>query len=321
MKNAFKALLTLLLAVASIPSIAFTIDTSHRTPANVEGLWWNSTESGWGATLTQQGNIIFATIFTYDANGDPIWYVASNCPISAGGCSGDLYRVNGGRPITSSWAGATVGVTAVGRLTLAFADNNTGTMTLSVNGVSNSKSIVRQIFAGPPTTPPVDINRQRVEQLVGGTWSFSYTIISRFTDEFRFTSVQATNLLDSGWVARGTDEFGNSVSGTYDPTLAEWAVLDEGIIIDQFYTFTFTDLNRVTGCYHQISPSGSTNLSRCYDMVGVRFPPKSMTMRTLRERVAKEEAAMAEGQGSASVPMEPRMRLLYEGLRHSRLGK
>ena len=41
-------------------------------------------------------------------------------------------------------------VTGVGTLNLAFADANTGSMTFTLNGMSNSKAISRQIFANPP---------------------------------------------------------------------------------------------------------------------------------------------------------------------------
>src|SRR5205814_3193098 len=44
--------------------------------ANYQGLWWNAppgSESGWGINFAHQGDTIFATWFTYDANGKPLW--------------------------------------------------------------------------------------------------------------------------------------------------------------------------------------------------------------------------------------------------------
>ena len=41
-------------------------------------LWWNPAENGWGVNFTHQGNILFATLFTYDANRAPLWLVMSN---------------------------------------------------------------------------------------------------------------------------------------------------------------------------------------------------------------------------------------------------
>jgi len=43
-------------------------------------LWWNANESGWGVALTQDVGMIFAAWYTYDASGNPVWYVASSCP-------------------------------------------------------------------------------------------------------------------------------------------------------------------------------------------------------------------------------------------------
>ena len=35
--------------------------------ANYTALWWNPAESGWGVNFNHQGNILFGTLFTYDA--------------------------------------------------------------------------------------------------------------------------------------------------------------------------------------------------------------------------------------------------------------
>ena len=41
---------------------------------NYQGLWWNPLESGWGINFAHQGDIIFATWFTYGADNQPQWY-------------------------------------------------------------------------------------------------------------------------------------------------------------------------------------------------------------------------------------------------------
>ena len=43
---------------------------------NVQGLWWADpagSESGWGINFAHQGDVIFATWFTYDATGKAWW--------------------------------------------------------------------------------------------------------------------------------------------------------------------------------------------------------------------------------------------------------
>jgi hypothetical protein len=109
------------------------------------GLWWNPAESGWGVTLTQQGDIIFATMFTYDTNGFPTWYVASNCAITGESCTGDLYSVVGGSAITEDWNPNLI-VDTVGSITFEFDDDDNGTISFDIYGIDGAKDITRQVF-------------------------------------------------------------------------------------------------------------------------------------------------------------------------------
>jgi hypothetical protein len=277
------------------PAGAFNIDTSNTTPTNVSGLWWNANESGWGATLTQQGNLVFMAMFTYDAQNNPVWYVAPQCAIlniNPGSCSSDLFRVRGGRMPTTGWTGASVQSTRVGVMTINFTDNNNASMNFTIDGVGGFKSITRQIFnAAAPANP----NQALTEQLVGGTWTFAYTILSTFTNRYSFSSVTPSSSTPGDFAAAGVDEFGDLVVGTYVSRDNRWAVLDTSVIIDRFYVFTFSDLNHVSGCYYQISPAGSSNLSQCYSMSGARSPPKIGLENRDDESLAREAAEGAQG--------------------------
>lgn len=119
---------------------------SSQPTIDYSALWWNANESGWGIALTQQYGTIFATMYTYDAGGNPVWYVASNCAVSGAGCSGDLYQVAGGSAPTVTWNGTNKVVTKVGTVSFAFSDSSDGTMNYTINGVSGSKSISKQLF-------------------------------------------------------------------------------------------------------------------------------------------------------------------------------
>ena len=134
---------------ATPPTCTFT--TGDRTSAtNYQDLWWNPAESGWGLNIAHQGDILFATLFTYDANGKGMWLVMSNGNrIGAGTYSGTLYRTTGPAFNASPWTPATP--TAVGAMTLSFANGNSGTLTYTVNGVQVVKSIQRQVFSTPTT--------------------------------------------------------------------------------------------------------------------------------------------------------------------------
>ena len=46
-------------------------DAPPVSDPNFQGLWWNPDQSGWGINFAHQGDIIFATWFTYDAAGKP----------------------------------------------------------------------------------------------------------------------------------------------------------------------------------------------------------------------------------------------------------
>jgi hypothetical protein len=108
-------------------------------------LWWNPNENGWGISLTQQFGVIFAAWYTYDATGKPVWYVVPNCPVISTGCTGDLYQVTGGAPLSSAWNG-TNPATKAGVVTFAFSNASNGTMNYTLNGVNSSRNISRQVY-------------------------------------------------------------------------------------------------------------------------------------------------------------------------------
>jgi hypothetical protein len=124
-------------------------------PVNVQGLWWNSpagSESGWGVNLTHQGDIIFATFFTYDTDGSGMWLVMSNgAKIANNTFQGALYRTTAPPFFSDPWNPLLVAYTQVGTATFTFSGVSTGTFAYTVNGVSKSKAITRLIFDVPPT--------------------------------------------------------------------------------------------------------------------------------------------------------------------------
>ncbi len=117
---------------------------------NYADLWWNASESGWGLSINQQYQTLFAVWYTYGADRVPTWYVMSGGSwVSSGAYSGTLYRTSAA-PVpffgASRFDANSVTRTAVGSLTLRFTGANAATMTYSINGVSGTKSITRQPF-------------------------------------------------------------------------------------------------------------------------------------------------------------------------------
>jgi len=120
--------------------------------ANYQDLWWVASESGWGVNITHQGNILFATWFTYDAAGRGMWLVMPDGRMSATGVySGRLYRTTGPAFNSVPFTPATVGVTDVGLGTFTFSGSGAGTFAYTVNGITQAKSVTRQVYSAPAT--------------------------------------------------------------------------------------------------------------------------------------------------------------------------
>ena len=125
--------------------------TLPATP-NYQDLWWNPAESGWGINIAHQGDILFATWFTYGAGGEGTWLVMSDgVKTGTGTYSGALYRPTGPAYSASPWDATKVSSTQVGSATFAFSDASHGTFTYTVDGETQMKAITRMVFATPTT--------------------------------------------------------------------------------------------------------------------------------------------------------------------------
>jgi len=117
---------------------------------NVQDLWFNPNEPGWGVNIAQHGNTIFATLFTYDRNGKGMWLVLPAGEQTADGkFSGPIYTTSGPAFNASPWH--SISFNAVGTMTFDFTNGNAGTLTYTVNGVTVTKSIQRQVFGNVRT--------------------------------------------------------------------------------------------------------------------------------------------------------------------------
>ena len=172
-------------------------------PPNYEGLWWNApagSESGWGINLAHQGDTIFASWFTYDLSGKGLWLVMTASLTAAGVYTGTLFQTTGPPFNSVPFNPSQVIGIAVGTGTLTFTDLNTGTFAYTVNGVTQTKSITRQIFDQPPTC--------------------TFGILSDLT--------LAYNYQDLWWAAPAGSEMGWGVNLTHqgDTIFATWFTYD-----------------------------------------------------------------------------------------------
>ena len=123
---------------------------------NAQGLWWASpgaSESGWGINFAQQGDVMFATWFTYDTDGSGLWLVMSNGRRTGTNTfSGELFRTTGPAFNSVPFNPSQVQRISVGNATVSFNSDSTGRLAATVNGVSIDKPITRQVFAAPAPT-------------------------------------------------------------------------------------------------------------------------------------------------------------------------
>lgn len=136
------------------PSCTTGLQPDLAAATNYQDIWWSApggSESGWGINLIQQSNIIFATWFTYDQDGSPLWLSMTAANSAPGVYAGTLYRTTGPAFSAVPFNPALIATTPVGMGTLSFANGNSGTFAYTVNGVSQVKPITRTVFRPPGT--------------------------------------------------------------------------------------------------------------------------------------------------------------------------
>src|SRR5258706_5677555 len=136
-------------SLACALSILLYSSLSSATTVSTEytDMWWVPEESGWGANVTQQGDTLFVTIFVYDAQMSPIWYVAPATTFQgAAKFTGPLYATTGpwfaGGPLDPS----KVVTTQVGTFTFEPMDASRAKLTYTVGGYVIVKTMTRQTW-------------------------------------------------------------------------------------------------------------------------------------------------------------------------------
>ena len=138
----------------ALPTCSYGAQPDFAAATNYQDLWWaaGGAESGWGVNLTHQGDNIFATWFTYDIGGAPLWLSVTAARTGAGVYSGQLIRTAGPPFSAAPFDSALVTRTVVGNATFTFANGSAATFDYTVNGVTQRKSLARELFAPPAGT-------------------------------------------------------------------------------------------------------------------------------------------------------------------------
>jgi hypothetical protein len=138
-------------AFGPLPTCVWGAQPDLTKATNVTDLWWalSGSEPGWGVNLTEQGTTIFATWFTYDNNGNPLWLSVTAVQTAPNTFTGSLDRTRG-PAFGAPWTGVTHSPS--GTATFTFTDGNNGTFAYNVdlgdgvNRASQSKAITREVF-------------------------------------------------------------------------------------------------------------------------------------------------------------------------------
>jgi hypothetical protein len=120
----------------------------------VQDLWWSgAAENGWGLSLVQHRDVLFANVFAYDAQGVATWYVMPSGTWNPDHTVyfGNLYLPRGSPYYDYDGSRFDIGA-PVGIARLSFFGANQGIFDYVINGVSGSRNITRVLF-GPPAAP------------------------------------------------------------------------------------------------------------------------------------------------------------------------
>jgi hypothetical protein len=120
----------------------------HASGPALQDMWWaGSEENGWGMSVVQHGDRLFAALYAYDAAGAPTWYVmpAGTWNAEHTAYSGALYAPHG-TPYSSYDATRLVPGAARGMATLTFSGLEEATLAYEIDGISGTKRISRQPF-------------------------------------------------------------------------------------------------------------------------------------------------------------------------------
>ena len=114
-------------------------------------MWFLPAENGWGLNVIEQGDTLFATLFVYDAQGRPRWYVASALTQQGDAADGRVTYAGAlhesvGPYFGSAYDPATVAPRQVGQMSFRANPDGTGALSYTVDGVPVSKAVQRFAF-------------------------------------------------------------------------------------------------------------------------------------------------------------------------------
>ena len=114
-------------------------------------MWFLPSESGWGLNVIEQGDILFATLFVYDQQRRPRWYVASSLAAQGGSSDGTLSYAGALGEATGPYFGTAFNPSAVSRrdvgtMLLTTRADGSASLGYTVDGVQVTRQLQRFAF-------------------------------------------------------------------------------------------------------------------------------------------------------------------------------
>ena len=116
---------------------------AHAADPDYSDLWWNPAESGWGMQIVRGGDVMFATLFVYDATMRPTFFTAT-LELTAGAWRGTLRETSGPYYAAQPFDPAKVVVRNAGALVFTPLTLDSARVEYDVDGTLVSENVTRQ---------------------------------------------------------------------------------------------------------------------------------------------------------------------------------
>ncbi len=119
--------------------------SSRRDARNFTDLWSGAgSNAGWGLTLLHVDDLLAAAWYTYDSDGEAVFFVISTTRQADGSFSGSIFRQRNGTPFSLiDNVSPSPGNDVIGNARFVFADGETASFAYTVNGISQTRAINR----------------------------------------------------------------------------------------------------------------------------------------------------------------------------------
>ena len=116
---------------AEVGHLTYSDPISYPIPSTPQlGLWWNPAESGSGYFIDLQHGVVVVTIYSYNGDGTPQWYLMTGTLTANNTVSGPLTKFKGGQCIACAYK-APMADGNDGVMTIVFTSPEAATVTLA----------------------------------------------------------------------------------------------------------------------------------------------------------------------------------------------